>query len=822
MLRPRSRVRIGELAATVLGAAVMLLFWSQFCALRQVPVASAQLDSASLLISGVLYDGYQYLDADEAVELSNVGVVTVALSGWQLCDGLTCYALPEVSIAPGGSIWLARNAAAFTASFGHSPTCELSGWPRLNNDGDVVVLRGPDGSVADTLVYKGWSGDRPGWTGESVRPYLGLSMGEAGQILSRAIDEADGLPVGDTNTGGDWIQSLDPALGRRVRYAGWDLAPLYSPLSVFEGATITVGVAPDCAFDVVADTLQQARSTISVEVYSLRHPTLIQMLVDKARQGVNVSVLLEGDPLGLGANSPEWQTELYACQELEAAGGACWFMVHDPDAGYFQRYLYLHAKMIIVDGAQVIVSTQNLTPDGMPADDKANGTYGSRGIVLVIDAPSVVQRAAQVFALDLDPDRHGDLLRWNTVTDPKYGPPDESQVDLEETDGISYTATFSRPQVFAGVMEFEVATAPEASLRRSDGLLALLQRAGDGDTVLVEQLYEMLEWGTATEPLTNPRLQAYVEAAQRGAAVRILLNGRSFIDGVSVDQDALLTVAYLRSLAREQHLDLAAALGNPTGNGIHSKLVLVDLQDEGRTIHVGSINGSETSNKVNRELAVQFRSEAAFEYLRTVFEADWWRANPVFLPVALRVYVAPSPPASYVLVSEVAYSVSPKAEWIELYNPTATTISLQGYGLGDAETRTSYEPMFAFPVGTTIAPGGTLVVAVNATEVPEAALEFYESTPEVPNMVVYPGWGTPAYPLGLRNAGDHVLLLGPGERVVDVVVWGDATYPGVVPHPGVLTIGASLERFPAGQDTDDCSTDLRERYPPTPGEVPHQ
>ncbi len=314
----------------------------------------------------------------------------------------------------------------------------------------------------------------------------------------------------------------------------------------------------------------------------------------------------------------------------------------------------------------------------------------------------------------------------------------------------------------------------------------------------------------------NPRLQAYVEAAQRGAAVRILLNGRSFIEGASVDQDAALTIAYLRSLARAQHLDLAAALGNPTGDGIHSKMVLVDLQDEGRTIHVGSINGSEASNKVNRELAIQFGSEAAFDYLQTVFESDWWRANPVFLPVTLRAYTAPRPPAAYVVVSEVAYSVSTEAEWIELYNPTAATVSLQGYCLGDAETRASYEPMFAFPAGTTITPGGTLVVAVNAIEVPEAALEFYESTATVPNMVVYPAWGTSAYPLypSSLNAGDQVLLLGPGERVVDVVVWETPRIRASCPTP-VLT-PRSLERFPRAR-TRMIAPPTCALLPPYPG-----
>ena len=40
---------------------------------------------AELVISGVLYDGYQVLDGDEAIEITNVGNAAGSLTGWSLC-----------------------------------------------------------------------------------------------------------------------------------------------------------------------------------------------------------------------------------------------------------------------------------------------------------------------------------------------------------------------------------------------------------------------------------------------------------------------------------------------------------------------------------------------------------------------------------------------------------------------------------------------------------------------------------------------------------------------------------------------------------------
>lgn len=84
----------------------------------------------------------------------------------------------------------------------------------------------------------------------------------------------------------------------------------------------------------------------------------------------------------------------------------------------------------------------------------------------------------------------------------------------------------------------------------------------------------------------------------------------------------------LTTIAQEEGLDLSASLGDPTQYGIHNKMVLVDLGARGQYAHVGSINGSETSNKVNREAALQVRSTALFNYLYAMFDHDWSQRLP--------------------------------------------------------------------------------------------------------------------------------------------------------------------------------------------------
>ncbi len=195
----------------------------------------------------------------------------------------------------------------------------------------------------------------------------------------------------------------------------------------------------------------------------------------------------------------------------------------------------------------------------------------------------------------------------------------------------------------------------------------------------------------------------------------------------------------------------------------------------------------------------------------------------VYLPMLRYAYQGP---AGYVLVSEILYNpdgLDQDQEWVELTNPTPYAADLSGWMLGDAVNTTDFEALYLFPVGAFLGAGDRMVVAINGARF-FAEYNFYPDfelqsvTPEVPDMIRHPGWGTGVLQLG--NAGDELLLLNAAAWPVDVVAWGVGRYPGVVSHPGLLPDGHSLERYPAWRDTDDCSQDFRDWPYPNPGWLP--
>jgi len=177
----------------------------------------------------------------------------------------------------------------------------------------------------------------------------------------------------------------------------------------------------------------------------------------------------------------------------------------------------------------------------------------------------------------------------------------------------------------------------------------------------------------------------------------------------------------------------------------------------------------------------------------------------------------------HLLITEVFYDTPGKdadEEWVEIYNPTAATVDLSVYKLGDEESPGGREGMYRFPAGASIAPGERVVVALKA--VGFRALygfnpdyEIVDTDPAVPDMIPYSAWASGR--LALANTGDEVLLLDGNDVPVDVVTYERGSYPGVVPHPGVST-GHSIERDPPDRDTDDCSVDFVDRASPTPGQ----
>jgi phosphatidylserine/phosphatidylglycerophosphate/cardiolipin synthase-like enzyme len=781
-----------------------------------------------VLIEALYYDGYEVREPDEAFRLVNAGTTAADISGWAVSDGVSTVTFPSgTTLAKGQAIWCTKQAPAFTRQFGFPPDFEVEDsdpsvpemegtWPGFANHGDECVLLDPGGQIRDALVYEDGDTTVEGWTGAAVGPWTpSSSFAAEGQILYRKREQATGLPVPDTDASADWAQDPGDHLdGRRVQFPGWDLDRFFFPQQVTEEATLTVAVAPDNLHGTVRDLLANARHSIEIEAYSFRSRELAEILLERLGAGVRVTLLLEGAPAFDGVTDEEkWITK-----RLHESGAQVLFMVNDSGRAVYDRYRYQHAKLMIVDADTVLVGSENPTPTGMPADEKANGTAGRRGVALITNAPGVVERIQAIFDADADPTNHVDLVGCDGAP-ALCVPPAGFEPELTP-DWLTYTIPFPMPQTWRGTFAFEVIQSPETSLRTRDGLLGLLERAGPGDEILVEQLEERVHWGPSdggpvTDP--NPRLVAYLDAARRGAAVRILLD--SYLDGDNVNAQ---TTTYLQSIAQAEGLDLKVRLANPTYLGLHNKMILAQIGGQGH-VHVGSLNGSEVSSKANREVALQVQSDEAYGYLRDLFEYDWRSVAPaIYLPIVTSGYRSPRA-AEHLLLSEVYYSTIPEKEWVEIYNPTGNVIELSTYKIGDAANQQDFEGTYQFPAATKIAPGRVLVVAVAAAgfreDFPGGAPDFemLDTDPVVPDMSKYSAWGEGDW--GLRNGGDQVLLLDGGDRAVDVVVYGDAGHPGVVPHPGVV-YGHSLERDPIWLDTDDCRSDFRDWPYPGPGSLP--
>ena len=788
----------------------------------------------SVLISAVHFDAYA--NGDEGFRLTSVHTQAITLTNWFAADGEGTLNLTG-TLAAGQSIWIAKRAVTFTQQFGFKPDYEyeadtdslvpnLTGSVPLLGDNDELAIREGGSNWIDAVIWgtgqitdTGWL---TGWTGPGVQQYSNSSIAAFGQILYRKLDEATGAIVADTHTAVDWANdSTDPISGRKTMYPGWDLESFWAPARITATARLTVAIAPDNAYHVISDLLGSARQSIKIEMHTFEHPALAGVLTRTIQDyGVSVTVLLEGGPVG-GIEDQE----LWICQQIEAAGGDCWFMINDSSADIRDRYDYVHAKLIVVDDRVAAIGSENLSLNSLPTDGFSDGTIGRRGVYLVTDAPGVVTRALQIWAADFDLANHRDIYSWS-AGDPKYGAPPLGFTPVYTSGGSGYAIRNPEPLSMTAPLTFELLTAPESGLRASDALLGLIAQAGPGDSIDAEQLEERPHWGnSSSNPIDDPnlRLQALIGAASRGARVRLLLDGH--FDDPSSPMSNAATHAYVESLRAispvlASHLEVR--LGNPTLSGVHNKMLLIALGGR-KIVHAGSLNGSEASHKVNREIALQVDSEAAHEYLRAMFEHDWAFRPRVYLPLILRHYM---PPADHLLVSKVFYLGTPGVdEWVQIYNPTAITVSLSGFKIGDEETRGGggfgFDGMWEFPPAATIGPGQKINVAGTfagfyARFGYDPSFAFFDGVAGVSRMTPYLAW-TSAATLTLANVGDEVLLLGPGDQLIDGVAWGTGGLPGHASCPAIAPPPyASIERTPIWQDTDSCPADFVTNPSPLP------
>ncbi|MBP2133445.1 hypothetical protein J2128_001399 [Methanomicrobium sp. W14] len=498
-------------------------------------------------ITSVCPDTWQKGEGDEYFVISGNG----SLDGFMVSDGEGSVRFVSGDFCK-GSVTVAREGRAYEAVHGAPPDYEIY-------DTDPSV----PGVVRSGNFRMGNSGD-------------GLTLFE------------DNRPVQEVAWPGDFKSR--EGMVHVLKDDVWDVRPYYIGQSdfgpvTFENVSLTAFVSPDCSYEVISDAIEKAESDIKFNVYEFTSPEIEGLLEKKAGMGVLVKGLLEGGPVG-GISGEEY----CLASKLSGAGGMLYTV--ETEKGVFHTpYRYDHAKYLISDDRNVLLTSENFGETGFPLKGKS----GNRGYGVYIRDINFTSYFGDVFETDTSGG-------WVT---PFFGKEKYPEEELEK----SFSPLFE-PENFTGVSVTPVLS-PDTSYLIQD----MIEKAQT--SVDIEQAY-IKNWSSGK----NPYLEAAVSAADRGVRVRILLD--SYYYNTEDDNDNDEMADYINSVAEERNLNLSAALIDLNALGvekIHNKAVITD----GDNVLISSVNWNENSPSYNREAGVILSGGSVGKYYQDVFDYDWSR-----------------------------------------------------------------------------------------------------------------------------------------------------------------------------------------------------
>ena len=404
------------------------------------------------------------------------------------------------------------------AAPGERPTYRLRGDLELANGGERIELR-RNGSVLDTLAY----------------------------------DDAPAAEV--------WNGSWRP-LG----------ATAVSAVTVSDAET-TAFALPDAA-GIPLSVVESAEERLFVAGYTFRSRRVTRALLAAERRGVDVRLLVEGDPVGgTAAVQP-------ALLDRLASAGVNVTTVDGPRA----RFRYHHAKYAVADKRAVVLS-ENWGPSGTGG---ANRGWGA-----AVTSDRLADRLAAMFRADAG---------WR--------------------DGVEWIPNGSGSIPNVSRESYPTRFDPVSTRADEVRLLAAPDTAGTEIRNLLQSATETLRVQQVRIAPDHEFLNATVAAARRGVSVRVLLSGRWY-----VREENRQVVERLNRIGTREGLDLRARIAEPRSRyrAIHVKGVVVDSE---RAL-VGSVNWNDVAVTENREVAVIVADERVASRFARVFVADWrggaWR-----------------------------------------------------------------------------------------------------------------------------------------------------------------------------------------------------
>jgi len=414
--------------------------------------------------------------------------------------------------------------------------------------------------------------------------------------------------------------SLMSSVSRRIA-AGVVLCIAGLSTSIVFAFPVDVSEAPGNTLALTVSAIKSAKRSILLNIYEMSSPEIAEALKGRIEAGLHVEILEEGQPVGgMSAASREIQAELV--EAMKQYGRDDHFYEMTSKAGGQRRFRFNHAKYVVIDGAALLIGSENYSATGNPTPSK----LGNRGWEVLIHEPKLAKSFRQMFEMDRDLS-HNDVI--DRVVEPFVSADLAVAVDAGGKDSHNgkRNPLYRKPRRLEASSVVEI-TSPDISL---SGLVSLLSQAES--SVDIQVMTFDSNWGKGDrEGNSSPLLAAVLGAARRGVSVRVLLNDETvffrrrevgkFLDLRATPLKNRVTVELLNSVGKREKLKLSAHIADVKAmdvDYIHNKGVLID---DDKTL-ISSINWNENSVERNREAAVVLVSPQIHDHYEALFETDW-------------------------------------------------------------------------------------------------------------------------------------------------------------------------------------------------------
>ncbi|MBE6525645.1 MAG: hypothetical protein E7Z66_03670 [Thermoplasmata archaeon] len=538
--------------ATAIAIAMIILF-------SAVPMVFTDSSDAAVKNDGVLF--YEvYVGDEKGFSLKNYGTSAVNIGGWTYSDGEGTITIKSgLSISPGGIIafvnektdsWLCdttdgRKVMTNDEQAGKKDSFNIS----ASTSGDDLYLYNASDVLVDAIGFKKESPVK-GWVGDAA-------------YMNSALQGIKRVESTDSDTKHDWT------------IYGESLTALSYDGTESVKANVRPFVFPDSGGRFVLESLMGATESVQVSIYFISSHMVIGVLSDLAEKGVKVEVLLENSPLGDSIDNP---VQLF--RNITEAGGEVKYINFSNSNGS-----YVHNKYAIVDGDEVIITSENWTAGNLSKDD------GNRGWGAVVYGKPFADKMSVFFDNDFNGIYSKDLETKakeenasSEVTELKY-----SWVNVEK-----YTSSIiCHDRVYQNA-DVSIYMSPDNTYK---ALLDKISKAED-------RVYsEQMDVGAAWEDLTaESPLKALVDASNRGVDVKFLLDGgKDLVDEIN------------------ETTNVKAASVKKSGYGtMHNKGVIID-----DSVWVSSVNWTSNSFLNNRECGLFIESAEVTNFYLGEFMEDW-------------------------------------------------------------------------------------------------------------------------------------------------------------------------------------------------------